>query len=67
MTAVDPMLRFLVQRLVVLAACRAVGWPGGRFVGQVQVVMETIVGVRLGPSLLGKLWRKEHVINHMLL
>ena len=53
MTDVDLMLRFLVQLLVVLAACRAIGWLGQRFLGQTQVVMEMIVGVCLGPSLLG--------------
>ena len=47
------MLRFLVQLLVVLGACRAVGWFGKRFLGQTQVVMEMVVGVMLGPSLLG--------------
>ena len=53
MTDVDLMLRFLVQLLVVLGACRAVGWFGKRFLGQTQVVMEMVVGVCLGPSLLG--------------
>ena len=53
MTDVDLMLRFLVQLLVVLGACRAVGWLGQRFLGQTQVVMEMVVGVCLGPSLLG--------------
>ena len=53
MTDVDLMLRFLVQLLVVLGACRVVGLLGQRFLGQTQVVMEMIVGVCLGPSLLG--------------
>ena len=50
------MLRFLVQLLVVLGACRAIGWFGKRFLGQTQVVMEMVVGVMLGPSLLGALF-----------
>lgn len=53
MTDVDLMLRFLVQLLVVLGACRAMGWLGQRFLGQTQVVMEMVTGVCLGPSLLG--------------
>lgn len=53
MTDVDLMLRFMVQILVVLAACRVIGWLGQRFLGQTQVVMEMVVGVCLGPSLLG--------------
>ena len=53
MTDVDLMLRFLVQLLVVLGTCRVVGWLGCRFLGQTQVVMEMVVGVLLGPSLLG--------------
>ncbi len=58
MTDVDLMLRFLVQLLVVLGACRAVGWLGQRFLGQTQVVMEMVVGVCLGPSLLGAFFPK---------
>ncbi|RYG36950.1 cation:proton antiporter [bacterium] len=53
MTDVDLMLRFLVQLLVVLGCCRAIGWLGKRFLGQTQVVMEMVAGVCLGPSLLG--------------
>ena len=55
MSDVDLMLRFLVQLLVALGACRALGWFGRRFLGQTQVVMEMVVGVALGPSLLGAL------------
>lgn len=58
MTDVDLMLRFLVQLLVVLGACRVLGWLGQRFLGQTQVVMEMIVGVCLGPSLLGAFFPK---------
>jgi Kef-type K+ transport system membrane component KefB len=43
---------FFVQVVVVLAACRAVGWLGKR-VGQPQVVGEMVAGLLLGPSLLG--------------
>ncbi|RYG45330.1 cation:proton antiporter, partial [bacterium] len=53
MTDVDLMLRFLVQLLVVLGCCRLVGWLGRKYLGQTQVVMEMVVGVCLGPSLLG--------------
>jgi Kef-type K+ transport system membrane component KefB len=49
------MLRFLVQLVVILLACKALGWLGQRFFGQTQVVMEMIAGVVLGPSLLGLL------------
>ena len=47
------MLRFMLQVLVVLCACKAVGWLGQRFLGQAQVTMEMITGVLLGPSLFG--------------
>ena len=50
---VDLMLRFMLQVLVVLATCRVIGWLGNRFLLQAQVTMEMIVGVMLGPSLLG--------------
>jgi Kef-type K+ transport system membrane component KefB len=53
MSDVDLMLLFMVQILVVLAACRIVGYLGKRFLGQTQVVMEMVTGVCLGPSLLG--------------
>lgn len=49
------MLRFMLQVLVVLGACKAVGWLGKRFFGQTQVVMEMVTGVILGPSLFGAL------------
>ena len=55
MTDVDLMLRFLVQILAILVACRAIGWFGKRFLGQTQVVMEMVVGVVLGPSVFGAL------------
>ncbi len=41
-----------MQIVVILAACRAVGWLGKR-VGQPQVVGEMVAGLLLGPSLLG--------------
>ncbi len=47
------MLRFMLQALVVLGACRLVGWIGVKFLGQAQVVMEMVTGVMLGPSLFG--------------
>src|SRR5580658_4906738 len=53
MSDVDLMLRFMLQVLVVLAACRVIGWLGNRYLLQAQVTMEMIVGVMLGPSLLG--------------
>ena len=49
------MLRFMLQLLVVLIACKAVGWLGVKFLGQTQVVMEMLTGVLLGPSLFGLL------------
>lgn len=49
------MLRFMLQVLVVLAACKAMGWIGKKFLGQTQVVMEMVTGVVLGPSLFGLL------------
>jgi Kef-type K+ transport system membrane component KefB len=48
-------LIFFLQMLVILGACRAVGWLA-RLVGQPQVIGEMIAGVLLGPSLLGWLW-----------
>lgn len=52
MSDVDLALRFFLQLVILLAACRAVGYIGRRF-GQTQVVGEMIAGVLLGPSLLG--------------
>lgn len=46
---------FFLQMFVILAACRAVGWLGQRYLKQPQVVCEMIAGVLLGPSLLGLL------------
>ncbi len=53
MTDVDLMLQFLVQVIVVLSACKVVGWIGAKFLGQTQVVMEMVTGVILGPSCFG--------------
>jgi Kef-type K+ transport system membrane component KefB len=47
------MLRFLMQLIIVLLACKVVGWIGQKYFGQTQVVMEMLTGVLLGPSLLG--------------
>ncbi|HLO97640.1 MAG TPA: cation:proton antiporter [Fimbriimonas sp.] len=44
---------FLVQMIVVIAACKAAGWLGGRFLGQTPVVMEMVTGIVLGPSIFG--------------
>lgn len=52
MTDVDLALRFFLQLVILLAACRFVGFLGRRL-GQTQVVSEMIAGVLLGPSLLG--------------
>ena len=49
----DFSIRFFLQLAVIMLACRIVGWAGGRFLGQPQVVGEMIAGVILGPSLLG--------------
>lgn len=56
MTDVDLGIRFFLQLAVILAACRAFGWIGRRFLGQTQVVMEMVAGVLLGPSLFGMLF-----------
>jgi Kef-type K+ transport system membrane component KefB len=48
-------IHFFLQLVVILAACRIVGWFGRRFLGQTQVVMEMVAGVLLGPSLFGLL------------
>ena len=55
MTDLDLMLRFMLQVLVVLVACRAVGWFGQKYLGQAQVTMEMLTGVLLGPSVFGAL------------
>ena len=47
-------LQFLVQLVVILAACRAVGALMPR-IGQPRVIGEVIAGILLGPSLLGLL------------
>jgi len=54
MTDLDLMLRFMLQVMIVLAACKAVGWLGSKYLGQTQVVMEMVTGVLLGPSVLGR-------------
>ncbi|HWH17494.1 MAG TPA: cation:proton antiporter [Allosphingosinicella sp.] len=46
---------FFLQLAVIVAAARAIGWLGKRFLGQPQVVGEMIAGVLLGPSLFGLL------------
>ena len=46
---------FFLELFVIVAAARAVGWLGKRFLGQPQVVGEMIAGVILGPSLFGLL------------
>lgn len=53
MTDLDFMLRFMLQVLIVLAACRVVGWFGEKYLGQAQVTMEMLTGVILGPSVFG--------------
>jgi hypothetical protein len=50
----DLMLQFMLQMIVILVACRVIGWVG-RYLGQAQVVMEMVAGVVLGPSLFGLL------------
>lgn len=55
MTDLDLMLRFMLQVLVVLGACKVIGYLGVRFLGQAQVTMEMVAGVMLGPSLFGML------------
>ncbi len=52
MTNLDLSVRFFLQLVVILTACRATGWVFRR-IGQSQVVSEMIAGVLLGPSLLG--------------
>jgi Kef-type K+ transport system membrane component KefB len=53
MSDLDLMLRFMLQVLVVLSACKVIGWIGQRYLMQAQVTMEMIAGVCLGPSLFG--------------
>lgn len=53
MTTAELLLAFFAQLLVIIAACRLVGWIARRFLGQPQVVGEMIAGVLLGPSLFG--------------
>ncbi len=68
MSDLDLMLRFMLQVLVVLGACKAIGWFGQRYLGQAQVTMEMITGVMLGPSLLGVLAPSvQHYLFPMLL
>jgi len=44
---------FILQLVIIVAAARAVGWLGRRFLGQPRVVGEMIAGVLLGPTLFG--------------
>lgn len=44
-----------MQVLVILIACRAIGWLGVRYLGQAQVTMEMLAGIILGPSVFGML------------
>ncbi len=55
MSDLDMMLRFMLQAMVVLVACRVFGWLGKRFLGQAQVTMEMLTGIILGPSVFGLL------------
>jgi len=55
MTAAELSALFFLQLLIIIAACRLVGWGAKRWLGQPQVVGEMIAGVILGPSLLGLL------------
>ncbi len=50
-----PLLRLLLQMLVVIGAARLLG-RGFRRIGQPAVVGEIFAGILLGPSLLGLLW-----------
>lgn len=51
----QPLPRFLLQLLVVLAAARFAGWLMRR-IGQPPVIGEMLAGIMLGPSLLGWAW-----------
>lgn len=53
MADAELMLRFLVQILIILSACRLMGWAGKKWLGQSPVVMEMITGIVLGPSVFG--------------
>lgn len=53
MTIAELSITFFLQLFVIVAAARAVGWLGRRYLGQPQVVGEMIAGVILGPSLFG--------------
>jgi len=52
-TPADYSVHFFLQLLLIIAACRGVGWLGRKFLAQPQVVGEMIAGVILGPSLFG--------------
>ena len=60
MSSLELALRLFLQLVVILAACRAAGWIGKRWLGQSPVVMEMVAGVCLGPSLLGLLIPEWH-------
>src|SRR5512141_639163 len=51
----DPVARFIVQAIVIIALSRAVGLLAHR-VNQPMVIAEIAAGIALGPSLLGWLW-----------
>jgi Kef-type K+ transport system membrane component KefB len=55
MSPAELSIAFFLQLLLIIAACRGVGWLVRRWLGQPQVVGEMIAGVVLGPSLLGLL------------
>jgi Kef-type K+ transport system membrane component KefB len=55
MSQSELVLSFFLQLLIIILACRTVGWLVKRFLGQPQVVGEMIAGVILGPSLFGLL------------
>ena len=55
MTPSELSIAFFLQMLVIIGACRIVGFLARRFLGQPQVVGEMIAGVVLGPSLFGLL------------
>lgn len=55
MTPAQLSIAFFGQMLVIIGACRGVGWIAKRYLGQPQVVGEMIAGVILGPSLFGLL------------
>ena len=51
----DYSIHFFLQLVLIVLACRVVGWLGNEFLAQPQVVGEMIAGVVLGPSLFGLL------------